>query len=237
MYLPSPKGRQKEVLYLPAQGHVVVLGTAGSGKTTLAILRAAYLAKKFTDPDRRVLLVTFNHTLVTYLESLASVQLRDVDVRIYHRFARGYLHSRNKMHYNAIVGKDRRETLIKNALNEAKLVNGTHPIYERSLEMLSTEFEWIAKSGIRTADDYFQVERVGRSGTRVTRKDRRVLFGIYERYLKLRSSAGYDYDWDDLALAIVDEFATDTSPRMYQHIVIDEGQDFSPTMLSLHFAP
>ena len=33
--LPRPIGRQREVLYLPAQDHVVVLGTAGSGKTTL----------------------------------------------------------------------------------------------------------------------------------------------------------------------------------------------------------
>jgi ABC-type taurine transport system ATPase subunit len=35
MPLPQPVGRQKEVLYLPANGHVVVLGTAGSGKTML----------------------------------------------------------------------------------------------------------------------------------------------------------------------------------------------------------
>lgn len=34
----------------------MVLGTAGSGKTTLAILRSAYLAK-LTDPDKKVLLV------------------------------------------------------------------------------------------------------------------------------------------------------------------------------------
>jgi ABC-type taurine transport system ATPase subunit len=40
MSLPTPIGRQKDVLYLPTQGHFVVLGTAGSGKTTLAVLRA-----------------------------------------------------------------------------------------------------------------------------------------------------------------------------------------------------
>ena len=33
--LPRPVGRQREVLYLPANGHTVVLGTAGSGKTAL----------------------------------------------------------------------------------------------------------------------------------------------------------------------------------------------------------
>jgi len=29
----KPEGKQKEVLALPATGHTVVLGTAGSGKT------------------------------------------------------------------------------------------------------------------------------------------------------------------------------------------------------------
>lgn len=33
-----PKGKQREVLALSAKGHVVVLGTAGSGKTTIAAL-------------------------------------------------------------------------------------------------------------------------------------------------------------------------------------------------------
>ena len=33
-------GKQQEVLALPAKGHIVVLGTAGSGKTTIALYRA-----------------------------------------------------------------------------------------------------------------------------------------------------------------------------------------------------
>lgn len=40
----TPKGKQEEVMALPAKGHIVVLGTAGSGKTTIALLRAHHLA-------------------------------------------------------------------------------------------------------------------------------------------------------------------------------------------------
>ena len=40
MALPKPKGIQLEVLDLKPIGHNVVLGTAGSGKTTLAILQS-----------------------------------------------------------------------------------------------------------------------------------------------------------------------------------------------------
>ena len=88
--LPRAVGRQREVLYLPARGHTVVLGTAGSGKTTLAILRSLYLSDPSTGHAGRTLLVTFNRCLVTYMEHLAGAIQRPIDVRNYHRFARGY---------------------------------------------------------------------------------------------------------------------------------------------------
>ncbi len=97
MSLPTPLGRQKKVLYLPAKGHFVVLGTAGSGKTTLAILRSAYLADPQTDHHGKTLLVTFNRALVAYLKHLQDRKLAHVVVENYHTFARGYLASCNKI--------------------------------------------------------------------------------------------------------------------------------------------
>src|SRR5438552_2250218 len=97
MPLPPLIGRQKEVLALPAQGHTVVLGTAGSGKTTLAVYRSAFLAHPSTVRGGRTLLLTFNNTLVTYLRHLSDPSLRgfaNVQVETYHKFARGYLASR-----------------------------------------------------------------------------------------------------------------------------------------------
>ena len=102
MALPSPIGRQKEVLCLPAKGHFVVLGTAGSGKTTLAILRAAYLADPTTDDHHdKTLLVTFNRALVAYLKHLQEHRLAHVLVENYHRFARGYPACQGKMLFDA----------------------------------------------------------------------------------------------------------------------------------------
>jgi superfamily I DNA/RNA helicase len=48
---------------------------------------------------------------------------------------------------------------------------------------------------------------------------------------QIRQESGYKYDWDDIAQAVKEEMAQDDSDRMYQHIVIDEGQDLSPVML------
>ncbi|MDF5723341.1 MAG: hypothetical protein PUP91_23290 [Rhizonema sp. PD37] len=118
MSLPKPIGRQKEVLCLPAQGHFAVLGTAGSGKTTLAILRAAYLADSRTDHYGKTLLVTFNKALVTYLKHIQDRQLLgNVVIENYHTFARGYLAARNKLSDNEILNdSDRREVLVKQAI-------------------------------------------------------------------------------------------------------------------------
>ena len=98
MALPQPKGKQLEVLDLKPEGHNVVLGTAGSGKTTLAIYRAIYLAT--LDDKEKVMLVTFNTTLVKYLEAIVGSEIpRNIEVRNYHKFARGYF-ARAKARYH-----------------------------------------------------------------------------------------------------------------------------------------
>jgi len=227
--LPRPIGRQREVLYLPAAGHSVVLGTAGSGKTTLAILRSAFLADPSTEHAGRTLLVTFNRCLVSYLRVLQGHSLVRVDVRNYHRFARGYLAARGHEMDNAICQSDRRARLCQQAVKEA-IENGSTPlILRRPIEFVVEEIRWIEQHGVCTADEYEEAERVGQ-GTRVARADRRAVFAVYKRYLELRRAAGRKYDWDDLAHHVLNEFEQDTTARKYRHVIIDEGQDFSPMM-------
>jgi superfamily I DNA/RNA helicase len=232
MPLPVPVGRQKEVLYLPAKGHTVVLGTAGSGKTTLAVLRAAYLAAADTDHGGRTLLVTFNRALVAYLRHLQDRRLANVTVENYHRFARGYLAFRNKMRSNAICSDhDQRRAFIAQAVKKVAVRYNPHPIFDSGLDMFSEEFRWMAQHGIARAVDYENAERIGRSKVRIDRRLRAIVFEVYQEYKTIRISSGKLYDWDDLASGVADEFATDPTPRLYRHIVIDEGQDFSPEML------
>ena len=85
--------------------------------------------------------------------------------------------------------------------------------------------------------DYIDAERIGRTGTRLARKSRPAMFQILRKYLTLRQQEGKFYDWDDIALHCRRELEEDRSPRVYKHIIVDEGQDFSPEMLrSLAFA-
>ena len=229
--LPTPVGRQLEVLYLPAAGHTVVLGAAGSGKTTLAILRSLYLSDPSTAHGGRTLLVTFNRCLVTYMKHLAGTARRPVDVRNYHHFARGYLSSRDKLPWASICSSDERKRFIAQAVNEARQAGAQSTALKRPVEFLDEEFQWIQQHGIVKATDYTNAERIGRAIARVARSERPGLFALYNRYLNCRTLGGKLYDWQDLAGAVLREFKTDGEERMYRHVVIDEGQDFSPEML------
>ena len=132
--LPQPVGRQREVLYLPAAGHTAVLGTAGSGKTTLAILRSIYLADPATEHGGRTLLVTFNRCLVTYMRHLAGAIGESVAAENYHRFARGYLSSRDALPWGSISRPEERLRFIRRALHDARADGERHAILHRPVE-------------------------------------------------------------------------------------------------------
>lgn len=230
--LPTPIGRQREVLYLPPIGNTVMLGTAGSGKTTLAILRSLYLADPSTDHGGPTLLVTFNRCLVTYMRHLGEHTHRPVVVENYHRFARGYLSSRGRLLAgNTISRPKERLRFISLALTNARSQGTYSRIFDRPVQFFDEEFQWIQGHGIANHQEYMETERIGRSVARVQRGDRADLFDLYTLYLSYREQAGKFHDWSDLATAVHTELQSDLTQRRYRHVVIDEGQDFSPEML------
>lgn len=230
MPLPKPIGRQKEVLYLPAQGHIVVLGTAGSGKTTLAILRAAYLADNSTEHSGPTLLVTFNRALVAYFKYLASTELENVTVEHYHKFARGYLHSLGKMGNNTILDPDERIACIKSAIITVAADHPNHPLFSKSPEFIAEELRWISQHGICEIEQYHAARPPLPLDLPVA-STLPLLWRILTDYRQQRIDTGKQYDWDDIAVAVRDELAVDSRARRYRHVIIDEGQDFSPVMI------
>ncbi len=233
MPLPDPIGKQREVVYLDHLGHSVVLGTAGSGKTTMAVRRAAYLSNPDTAHGGPTLLLSFNNSLLAYLAYLRPPDLEEVDMRTYHRFARGYLNSRGKMGGDWIVPDDRvREDLLSRALGELREKSPDDRFLRRPDQFFFTETRWIAQQGITTLDDYLAIERIGRGDEGpLGPRNRKGVFAVLEGYHRYRDEAGYQYDWYDIASAVHDELSEDEEGRKYRHIVIDEGQDFTPAML------
>jgi len=230
--LPKPIRKQREVLYMPTIGHSVVLGTAGSGKTTLALYRAAYLSETSLPHYGKTLLLTFNKALVTYLNYLKPTELRNVQVETYHSFARGYLNARGKMHYNSICSDpDERKNYIIIAIKDIESEYKPSKFFKRPIDFFIDEIQWIFSHGITSSKDYIKAERIGRIGTNLSRRLRPAMFEILEKYIEIRNQNGNMYDWDDIALHVRQEFEKDKSTRLYKHIIVDEGQDFSPEMI------
>ncbi|MFC4326894.1 UvrD-helicase domain-containing protein [Streptomyces andamanensis] len=225
--LPDPKGHQRDVVFLNERGHCVVLGTAGSGKTTMAVHRAHYLA---TAPGigGRTLLVTFNKVLVTYLKGL-SIASPKLQIETYHAFARGYLRYSTKAHVRVYEPK---KYLVERALSEIRERYPSRSVIHRPLDFFLDELHWMVGHGVVDQQTYVEsrIRRVGR-GKPLQQSDREVVFEVYQRYVQLRAEAGYKYDYDNMASAVLDDLKVDSTDRLYRHVVVDEGQDFTPEMI------
>ncbi|MGW0282121.1 3'-5' exonuclease [Streptomyces sp. NPDC003236] len=228
MGLPTLTGRQPHVAYLPTSGHQVVLGTAGTGKTLMAIVRALHLSNPSVGGSGRTLLVTYNNALASYLQHLAANSSQSLDIRTYGRFARGYLASLGLMkNWNDIAKPGRRRQLIHQAVTAVASTYQPHAFFSREIDWFQDELAWVNGMGIRTKEEYLAVERLGRR-TALNASFREVVWRISEEYRKRRDLAGHLYDWTDIGMAVHDKLAGDDRPRMYRHVIIDEGQDLSP---------
>jgi superfamily I DNA/RNA helicase len=224
--LPTPKGHQRDVVYLAGRGHLVVLGTAGTGKTVMAIHRAAHLADARTQNSGPTLLLTYNNSLVTYLRHLAN-KLPGVVIETYGRFARGYLAAHGRMGYNHIAGPDERKFFVTQAIKSTVQIYKPSPFFDRAIDFFLDELEWIDGNGLATIDDYLAVDRVGRMAP-LQPGQRRAVWAIRTNYMAARTAGGFPYDWAALPAAVRASLAADTAARRYKHIVVDEAQDLSP---------
>lgn len=215
---------------LPAKGHIIVLGTAGSGKTTIALHRANHLAN--IPNGGRVLLVTFNGALVEYMRGMSNSESKKLVVENYHKFARGYLNSRGKMpRRDGILGPGEKAYYIEQAVEALKKLYPHESTLQRSKEFFIDEITFIEKFGFVDLVSYYDAERIGRAAANIKRENRKWIFDVYKKYIELREEASHKYDWDDLAFYVHSELKKDDSERRYTHIIVDEGQDFSPMMI------
>ncbi len=134
------------------------------------------------------------------------------------------------MKYNDIVDSNLRQRLIKQAVdNMHSFIQGSQLQYMPT-EFFAEESKWIAGSAIQNRTDYALL-RQGAGGATWSESECEIILQIHQHYLQLRTQQGYRYDWDDIALTVEKVFVDDNMPRLYHHIVIDEGQDFTPAML------
>ncbi len=195
----------------------------------MAVYRALHLARAATPNHGRVLLVTFNNTLVAYLRYLGSDVAGNITIETYGAFARGYLNSRSLMPSSGIVKAEKMESLVIQAMQAARQEGHSSAVLDRELGWMVDEIDWISGMGVADESAYQHMERVGRrTPLRTGGAGRATVWAVRQGYLAARAALGYQYDWSDLATSVRQALAVDEEPRRYRHVIIDEGQDLSP---------
>lgn len=202
-------------------GPARVSGSAGTGKTIVALHRAAYLAR--IHPDARVLLTTFSDTLASALHTKLK-RLLGNEPRLAERIDVHSLNAIGLRLYKAHVGQATiaSREIVRELLQEAAIAVGGHKF---GLHFLLTEWEQVVDAWqLWSWEAYRDVARLGRK-TRLPEAQRVVLWSIFERVragLQGRKLITHAAIFTALAAAL-----STNKNIVFDFAVVDEAQDIS----------
>ncbi|QQS53293.1 MAG: AAA family ATPase [Candidatus Competibacteraceae bacterium] len=211
-------------------GPARVSGAAGTGKSVVALHRAAALAR--SAPQGRVLLTTFSKTLAARLSQNADLLLgsdaperAQIDIVHLHKLARDTWVNTLKRKF-AFINTKRFNELLQTAIAKTGVA-------ECSPAFLKAEWEAIVNFwGINDEETYLRVSRKGR-GTRLGIRQRRAVWGVFTEFLAVLEEKHY-MTWERLCFRLAAELAELAErPPPYLYVVADEAQDFGPAEFRL----
>lgn len=246
---------QRRIVELEPNGHMLIKGVAGSGKTTVSVRRIPFLLNHYChEKDDKVLLVTFNKTLLNYIkyqynkvedeaqyqtdffETIRKeVDIITIDALMYKYFFR-YQRNNNidlKLADNPVQFK-----VIVQAIN---IISGKYPsiktITPKNANFLLDEISWIKACNIDDETTYQNIDRIGRaSGGKGTPQKliknssvRSAIFELMIKYDALLEKEGY-IDFRKINIIALQE-AQRAPIEKYTHILIDESQDLTKVQL------
>lgn len=212
---------QRQWVERDQSGPARVSGSAGTGKTIVALHRAAHLARTHT--DARVLLTTFSDTLANALHTKLK-RLLAGEPRLAERIDVHSLDAIGLRLYKTHVGQATLATrdIVREAVREAASAVGGHKF---GLHFLLTEWEQIVDAWqLDGWEAYRHVVRLGRK-TRLAEAQRAVLWSIFERVrasLKERKLITHAEMFTSLAGAVSKQ-----TNVLFDFTVVDEAQDLS----------
>jgi mRNA-degrading endonuclease RelE of RelBE toxin-antitoxin system len=216
---------QKELVARDYTGPARVSGSAGTGKTIVALHRAVHLAR--AHPNARVLLTTFSDTLASALQTKWK-RLLGNEPRLAERIDVYALNAIGLRLYKSHVGPITlaRPDVILGLLQEAATTATGHKF---SLHFLLTEWEQVVDAWqLDSWEAYRDVARLGRK-TRLPEAQRKVLWSMFERVragLKAQNRITHAGMFGALASAM------GKSKNMpFGFAVVDEAQDLTVPQL------
>lgn len=218
---------QRAVAYRETwNGPFRLAGGAGTGKTVVALHRAAFLARR---PGARVLLCTFTRNLASDLEVdvrglVGPEELPRLHVRGVDQVVRAVVQAVDGAP-GAILGGGEQEALWEDAVRVAGVQPDPAPALTPAF--LVGEYRSVVLGlSERRRDAYLKVKRPGR-GVRLDRVQRAAVWTIveaFERALAAQGRTTFELLAARAAEILEDPDLRRRAPR-YDHVVVDEGQD------------
>jgi mRNA-degrading endonuclease RelE of RelBE toxin-antitoxin system len=206
-------------------GPARVAGSAGTGKTIVALHRAGYLAR--ADPDARVLLTTFSGNLANALRSKL-FRLVSNEPRLAERIEVHALDAIAERLYTLNLGRPGIASgdTVRELLDEAAAAAGVERFSSRFL--LAEWADVVDAWQLGSWEEYRDVARLGRK-TRLPQAQRETLWSVFERVRASLDERGL-ITRSGLYTRLAEHFAPrGRSP--FDFIVIDEAQDLSVAQL------
>jgi mRNA-degrading endonuclease RelE of RelBE toxin-antitoxin system len=206
-------------------GPARVSGSAGTGKTIVALHRAVFLARR--QPDARILLTTFSNTLANSLRTKLR-RLISNEPRIAERLEVHSMNDIGRRLYESNLGKPdiASQDVIRDILREASAQAKDHKF---SLHFLLNEWEQVVDDWqLQTWEEYRDVLRLGRK-TRLNENQRALLWSIFEKVRKRLKAEGL-ITVSELFNHLASKLSGKKRPP-FEFVVIDEAQDVSVAQL------
>lgn len=209
---------QRRLVERDYNGPARVSGSAGTGKTIVALHRAVSLARRH--PDARVLLTTFSKALANALR-LRLHMLVDNEPEVANRIA---VHPVTGIAYELYSDAFGQPNLAPPALIEALLREAAAAIegHRFSPRFLLGEWREVVDAWqLASWDGYRDVARLGRK-TRIGGRQREALWAIFER-IRAGLAQRRAITWPELFGCVASRMADGASP--FDFVVVDEAQD------------
>jgi len=215
---------QAQLIERDYSGPARVLGSAGTGKTVVALHRAVFLAR--ANPEARVLLTTFSDTLANALRTKVWRLIGDRP-QLGERLDVLGMNTVGRRLFELAFGKPDVATVevVREKLGAAAK-GSDHPF---TLRFLLSEWEQVVDAWqLRSWEAYRDVSRLGRK-TRLPEKQRAALWKVFERLNADLDAEGL-VTYAGMFTQLAEKYAgEDRSP--YDYIVVDEAQDVSVAQL------
>lgn len=246
---------QQKLAESKTMGANVIRGVAGSGKTSVGVARIAYLLEKYCMANDKLLFVTYNKSLIKYIQylydklevqqnlslftkekSTKQLVVKNIDAIMIKYFHKWKVENNQELELvwqiPSVLFQEAIAT-IKERYPKATIIDASN------MKFLHDEMTWIKGCHLISLSEYQEVDRLGRTSSnngegpsRLYKNsvNREAVYKLMEEVDKLLMRQGKveGARANCLALNYIQTYGCE---EQYKHIIIDEAQDLTKVQL------